>query len=76
MTNSVHGVEHGKARQPATAPALVGRSAPSQGRPVAVSVRMRPQSPEEEQRSTAAIRLFIAAITREHIERRTKEGEP
>lgn len=76
MTNAVHGDEHGTACQPATTPALVGRSAPSSGGRLPVSVRMRPQSPEEERRSAAAIRLFIAAITREHIERRTKEGEP
>lgn len=75
MTKAVHGDEHGTVRPPATAPALVGRSAPLPGGRLPVSVRMRPQSPEEEQRSAAAIRLFIAAITREHIERRTKEGE-
>lgn len=76
MTISVHGDEHGGADRRPTAVACVGPRGTAADRHFIVSVRMRPQSPEEEQRSAAAIRLFLAAITREHIERRMKEGEP
>ena len=76
MTHTVQRDENGAARRSRTTLALVGHSGQPGNRRPAVSVKMRPQSPEEERRCAAAVRLFLAAITREHIDRRMKEGAP
>ena len=76
MTNAVQREEHGETRRFRTTPALAGRTGAPKNQRISVSVKMRPQSPEEERRCAAAVRLFLAAITREHIERCMKEGVP
>ena len=52
---------------------LVGRRPRVQPHRLVAAVTTRPQSPEEEQRCVAAVRLFLTAITRGYIERRLNQ---
>lgn len=67
----------GESRCNAPAPkpvALVGPKRSGRKHLPRLNIKMRLQDPEEEQRAVAAIRLLLAAITREYLDRRREEN--
>jgi len=42
--------------------------------PPSVALRIRPQTPEEERRFTAAIRLFLLEIVRQQLDRKKAQS--